>query len=304
MRKPIQDLSISCTMQACNLTIFTNGKFKYPQSKEQTMKKILLLLFALLLFPTLVSAGSRTLGSVLQSSPEITILKGESGEFRMVFFNLDKEPVYLKIDTQGAPKSWEIYTFSPKKYGRYIRLDPVKPVSNPKPSPYSTWVYFNESYVVEGTPVSLRIYVPEYASGGVFRLKVSAFTLPVSKGKIEGIKQFLSLGREFEFTVIIPGSPSRSIFESQNQSQSNKSFFNQTYLSKTSRQEEKRINVLGNNPVLNLTNKKIPHNKSIETLNINNYLTGLATGKPESVTPTFLLLIFSFLGGYLMYRRA
>jgi len=267
------------------------------------MKKLIVLLLLILLVPV-AQAGYRSLGSVLQSEPHITIYKGRAGEFRMLFFNLGDKTVYLKLEIEGAPKTWKTTVYSPKLTGSYIRLDPVKPTPNPKPSLYSSWVYFNDTYVIEATPVTLNIHVPHGAGGGVFPVKVSAFTMPVSTSNQQGIKQLMSLGREFEFRVTVPGSPEPIKPENKpNETINISQYFNQT---KQTPAEQQSVNIFGNNPALNITPKQktIPYNKTAKTLDVNSYLTGLATGKPESVTPTFLLLIFSFLGGYLMYRKA
>ncbi len=168
-----------------------------------------LCLFYLILIINTVNAANINFGSVTDTT-YLELKPGETGYFKILFFNLGEEPIYLKLNVENPdPRNLGVDVLPDIT----IKLDPVKPIPDPKPSPGSEWLILDKNKYVKATPIKVKARLPSdpnEISRSEYKIRLTAIA-GESKTQGEGIKQNVAQAREFTLILkVLANIPQRT----------------------------------------------------------------------------------------------
>lgn len=171
------------------------------------MKKAYLLVFILILvlFTKMACADQMSFGSVGHNQ-RITMIPGETKEFRLSFFNYGDNPLVVEVKKTGSN---EIRSYITPKY---FVLEDWKNVINPMGE--EEWVMFGNNYV-RSVPVHVTLKVPDNISEisrnyHVVKIVAKATT---EGGGSSGTREKITQAREYTYAITVPGRINASSWE-------------------------------------------------------------------------------------------
>jgi len=163
------------------------------------MKRALIpIVLIFLLFVVTVRADQMSFGSV-GNNKRITMIPGETREFKLSFFNYGEQPLVVEIKKTGSDEIKA--SMSP----RYFVLENTKNVINPLGE--EEWVVLGDNYI-KAVPVHVSLKVPQNISEltqNHHTVKITATARTEESGP-SGTREKIYQAREYSYFITIPGN--------------------------------------------------------------------------------------------------
>ena len=169
-----------------------------PKCNVSGMKKVLIVSLIVLGIGIHTALAGLSLGSMVNKN-DLTLTKGSSGVFKVSFFNLGNERLYVDLDAE---------------YPRELRVD-IYPSSLVLDSEITTtpyrcddcgWFVLKDGKTwVKTKPVYITVKVPGKITRNDYRIKLIATARTAGGGNKGGMRQTLSHVREINLNLYVPG---------------------------------------------------------------------------------------------------
>jgi len=141
-------------------------------NKNRLTARILIISFILVFLITSSNSFAINFGSVVKNNM-LTIRQGESGEFVILVWNLEKPSLPVTIKTASSPDGW-LVRITPENFVLNYALDPA---------PYEKWEYLMEKdYLIKTFPVKVSVTVPENVESKNYNILLNAVAGNPSNG--------------------------------------------------------------------------------------------------------------------------